>query len=349
MKLEKAKLLAPEYPNKANKLVGGKASGILNWNDLLYSQFYKNYKTMLGNFWIPSEISMADDSKMWNKVNVLSVAEKDAYLKILALLAILDSVQPNYISKVKDYITEPSVKAILSIIEQQEVVHNQSYSYALSSIEKLDRQNISFEMARTEKMIYERNKYVIDVYEDFSDNPTLETLLRSLVSSVVLEGINFYSAFAFFYNLARNQKMVGTSTIISYINKDELTHAQFISMIIKIIMQENPEINDGGRFNQYCNDYFKKAAELEIEWANYILKDIEDIDKTEMTAYIKYRANKCLNMIGFSSIFKEVSENPMPWIRVFDDEHINDTKSDFFEQKSRSYTKVTEDNGFDEL
>jgi len=346
LSLDKVKLLTPKFPNKPNAIVGGEASGILNWNDLKYDQFYEIYRKLLSNFWIPSEINMSDDIKMWKS---LSDKEKSAFLNIIGLLSILDSVQPNYLSRVKEYITDTSASAIISIIEQQEVVHNHSYSYVLSSIEKKEEQDRAFEMARTIPEIYKRNKHVIDVYEDFSNNPTLETLCRSLVASVCLEGLNFYAGFAFFYNLARNQKMVKTSTMISYINKDELTHAYFITSLLKLIMQEHPELNEDGEFNSFVNGYMKEAVDLEIEWSKYALSDIEDIDLNEMADYIKYRANKCLNMMGFEAIYEGVSENSMPWIRVFSDENMNAGKTDFFENKSRQYTKVTEENGFDEL
>lgn len=346
MKLNKTKLFAPENPNKSNKLVGGKMSGILNWNDQRKQQFFEYYRTLLSNFWTPFEINMSDDVKMWAE---LPEHEKEAFLNIIGLLAILDSVQPNFLSGVKDYITDPAAQANLSIIEQQEVVHNHSYSYVLSSIEKLDVQNRAFEMARTHKKIYERNKLVLDIYENFRNNPTVDSLCKALVASIILEGINFYSGFAFFYNLARNQKMLKTSTMLSYINKDELIHSKFIALLLNILMEENPEINEDGKLNDYANELFKKAVELEIEWSEFALDKIEDIDMGEMKDYIKYRANKCLWLLGFESIYEGVSENSMPWIRVFSEENINLGKTDFFEQKSRQYTKATDANGFDEL
>ncbi|PKR83551.1 ribonucleotide-diphosphate reductase subunit beta [Heyndrickxia camelliae] len=345
-KIKKTNLLTPELPNKPKGLIEGETSGILNWNDLQYPQFYEIYRTLLSNFWTPFEINMSDDIKMWHKLNE---HETRAFLNIIGLLSILDSVQPKFLSSVKEYLSDPSAQAILSIIEQQEVVHNQSYSYVLSSIEKREVQNRAFEMARTEKLIYERNKLVIDLYEEFRVNPTIETLCNALAGSVVLEGINFYSGFAFFYNLARNQKMVKTSTMLSYINKDELTHAFFVTMLLKLLMQERPEINKDGKFNIFVNDLFSKATELEITWAEFALSEIEDIDMNEMKDYIKYRANKCLNMLGFEAIYYGVSENSMPWIRIFSDENINLGKTDFFENKSRQYSKVTDDNGFDDL
>lgn len=68
----------------------------------------------------------------------------------------------------------------------------------------------------------------------------------------------------------------------------------------------------------------------------------------EYDGYVEYLANKRFRQLGLDNYFEE-RDNPMPWIRVFSDEMINETKSDFFEQKSRTYTKVSQSNGFDEL
>ncbi len=71
---------------------------------------------------------------------------------------------------------------------------------------------------------------------------TAETLLYSLIQSSILEGINFYSGFAYFYNLVRQNRMTGTGKIISFINRDELAHTKFISEVIRAIVGENPEL-----------------------------------------------------------------------------------------------------------
>jgi small GTP-binding protein len=172
-------------------------------------------------------------------------------------------------------------------------------------------------------------------------------LLDALVASVTLEGINFYSAFAYFYNLARNQKMLKTSTMISYINRDELVHTRLITDIINQIIEENPHLF--AYVEEFAPRFFDKVVRKEIEWSHYILKDEEDIDMIEMEEYIKYRANKCLSMMRIKPLYEEIDENPMPWIRAYMEENTNLGKTDFFENRPRTYTKVSDDNGFDEL
>jgi ribonucleoside-diphosphate reductase beta chain len=342
--LNKIKLLNPEYPNKSTGIINGKTSGLLNWNDIAYPQMYDLYQTLLSNFWKAQEINMQDDIKQWDS---LSETEKDVFLRINTQLASLDSLQTPTMSQVMDYVTDSSFKAIFAVISQQEAVHNESYSYILSSLVPLQEQNQRFNEAKDDPIVQKRNKLILDAYEQFRNEPTPLHLFKLAVNSINLEGIYFYAGFAFFYNLARHQRMLKTSTMISYIQRDEMQHAYFISQFIRILLTENPELNTEENID-YIYRTIGEAVELEKEWSRYILKEIEGIDLDEFENYVEYLANKRFRQLGLKNLYPERT-NPMPWIHVFSDEMINETKSDFFEQKSRTYTKVTQSNGFDEL
>lgn len=348
MQVNRVKLFDPSKPNQPIGILNKQASGILNWDDIKYPQFYSIYKSLLANFWTPFEITMISDSKQYLKD--LSESERETFRNIIGLLAILDSVQPKFFSAVQNYLSDDSVRDCFIVAAQQEVVHNHSYSYILSSIETVANQDKAFQVARTKKEVYERNALVIDTYERFLDDNTIENLIKGLIASIVLEGVNFYSAFAFFYNLARHQKMVGTSTMISYIQKDELVHQFLTAQVIKLIIEEN---KDSINFDveKFAHEIFKDAVEKEIEWSRHVLSEITEIDLEEMDDYIKYRANKCLSMINIKPLYEGVNENSMKWIRAYvsEGEDKGLTKTDFFEQRVRDYAKVTDDNGFDDL
>ena len=342
--LRKIKLLNPEHPNKSTGVLNGQSSGLLNWNDIAYPQMYDLYQALLANFWKAQEINMQDDIKQWDS---LSDVEKDVFLRINTQLASLDSLQTPTMSQAMDYVTDSSFKAIFAVISQQEAVHTESYSYILSSLVSVSEQNARFNQAKSDPVVQKRNDLILDAYEKFRQNPTPQNLFQLSVNSINLEGIYFYAGFAFFYHLARQQKMLKTSTMISYIQRDEMQHAYFIAQFIRIMLTENPELNTGENI-QYIYTTIDRAVALEKEWAHYILADIEGLDLVEFEGYVEYLANKRLRQLGLDNLYEERS-NPMPWIQVFGDDMMNDTKSDFFEQKSRTYTKVSQSNGFDEL
>ncbi|CAM3290142.1 ribonucleotide-diphosphate reductase subunit beta [Filibacter tadaridae] len=342
--LTRVKVLEPAHPNKSTAIFGGKASGILNWNDLAYPHFHNLRQTIRSLFWTANEVDMTQDVKQFS---TLTKAEQDAFLKIIGLLATLDGPQTTIAMKIADYTTDPSVKSIMATIADQESEHNHSYAYVLSSVTDLAKQMKSFEMGRTDEVLMRRNSRIVKVYNEFAAQPTIENALKSMVYTTLLEGLFFYSGFAFFYNLARNQKMVGTSTMISYINRDELQHGKAISDIFRAALAENPAYNTDA-FTEWIYEQFKHSVEQEIIWSRYVLVDIAGIDLDEMEGYIKYRSNKMLRMLGLSEIYPEFTDNPMKWIRAYVD-NIDDTKTDFFEQKSRQYVKTSDLNGFDDL
>src|SRR5690625_1792997 len=274
MLLMKAKTLEPKFPNKSTRLFGGESSGILNWNDIAYPHWYKLYKRLVGNYWQADEINMSSDVRQFP---TLSEAEQDAYLKIIGLLSTLDAPQTRTALLFSLYATDPSVQSILAVIAQQEAVHNESYSYVLSSVVSLNDQNESFELGSRDPILLKRNESIMEHYNRFVEDPTIENILKAMVYTVLLEGMFFYSGFAFFYHMARNHKMVGTSTMISYINRDELEHGRFIAELFRATLAENPEYNDA-TFIEWVYNSFRESVELEIEWSTYVLKDVDGID-----------------------------------------------------------------------
>lgn len=331
-------------PNKSTRIIEGECSGVLNWDDIRMPKMYKLYRVLLGNHWIADEIPMNTDVSQFSE---LTEREQESFKKIIGLLAVLDSMQTMYVGDVKAYLTDSSLQAICAIIAQQEVVHNQSYSYVLSSLVSEQEQKEIFEYWKNDKILLQRNLFIRDAYQEFRDNPTPYTFFKSVVADMVLEGIFFYAGFAFFYNLARDQKMMATSQMISYIQRDEAQHAYFFGEVFKQLLIDFPELNTPENI-QYVYEFIDRAVQYETEWAEYVLDGIAGINLDEFRGYIKHIANLRLRYMGLDRAYDGV-ENSMPWIKPFSDEALNDTKTDFFEAKSRTYAKASADNDWDDL
>jgi ribonucleoside-diphosphate reductase beta chain len=269
--------------------------------------------------------------------------QRDTFLKIIGLLTFLDSIQSDYSSKVADSLSDSSLQAIMIVLAQQEVIHNHSYSYIMTSVaQSKEEQDIVFEYWKHDDNLKKRNQFIVDGYEQFTeDNNTIASLLVSIIYDVVLEGLFFYSGFAFFYDLARNGQMVGSSTMINYINRDEQQHVNLFCNVFKAILDENPEFKTP-ELSKLVTEIFREASELEIEWSQYIIgHKFDTINVDELAGYVRFMANLRCKMLGAESPFPKQETNPMDWIKFYEDMDLG--KTDFFEQKVRQYTKTGED------
>lgn len=309
-----------------------------------FPSFLRTFQELSTNYWIPDEVDMKDDAKGYGE---LATKERYAFDAIIGLLATLDSPQTRLIYNISDYITEHAAHVNASMIAQQEAIHNESYSYVLSSITGLSDQKRVFELARTHPTIVRRNAPIMAAYDEFLADKTPDTLIKALLQSSILEGINFYSGFAFFYNLVRQNRMTGTGKIISFINRDELAHTKFITELIRAILGEQRHLNTDA-LADYARDAFRHAVDLETIWSSEVLEDIDGIDVSEMLTYVKYRANKMAGMLGIEPLYGEATDNGMPWIRAYAD-NFTEIKTDFFEQRNASYKKTNNLNAFDSL
>jgi ribonucleoside-diphosphate reductase beta chain len=333
-----------DAPNKSTGIINGKSSNILNWDDTAYPSNYGRYKRMLGNFWTPFEIDMGPDI---DDFETLTEDQQDTFLKINGLLALLDSIQSDFVDQFKEFITDSGTNANLIILAQQEVIHNHSYSYMLSSLVSRAKQEEVYEYWRKDPVMMKRNAIVLDGYQNvLSRKGQVDAMLEAIIYDITLEGLNFYSGFAFFYDLARSQKMLKSSTMINYINRDEEIHVELFTFIYRQILAENPQY-DTPEQNALITDILRRAAEAEIEWGNYIIGyKFDTIDMFDLEGYIKFMANKRAKQLGAKALpFPEQKNNPIKWIKYFEDVDLG--KTDFFEQKNRQYTKTSQ--GFNDL
>jgi len=218
-------------------IIGGSTTNIFNLNDVKYAWGNKMYRMMTQNVWFPEKVSLVEDKREYPK---LTVPERRAYDGILSFLVFLDSVQVNNLGNISDFITAPEVNLPLAIQTFQEAVHSQSYQVVIESVIPTQSRTGIYDKWRSDKVLFKRNKYIAQIYQDFIDTPTQKNFARALIANYLLEGVYFYNGFNFFYNLANRGLMKGTSEMIRYINRDEMTHCTLFEHIIKTLDEEQP-------------------------------------------------------------------------------------------------------------
>lgn len=324
-----------EYGNRGtDKIIQGNTTNLREWNRIKYQWCNDIYRTMLNSYWIPEEISLNDDVKNFAQ---LTDGEKNAFNKTISFLNFLDSIQAENLSHLAIYITAPEITSLLNIQAFQEEIHAQSYSYILDSVTDPMTRDTIYDMWRHDKILLARNKFIANIYQEFHDNKSDINFLKSIVANYILEGIYFYSGFAFFYILARQGKMTATSSIFKYINRDELSHLAIFRNLIKSLREERSDLFVEENI-QIIKDMMKQAVDNEVQWGCYITNnEILGINNQLLEEYIKYLANIRLRAIDIEPLFPEITKHPIEWIETFS--NINNTKTDFFENKVLNYSK----------
>ena len=339
-KLTKRPLFNPDGDTDIylRRMIGGNTTNLNDFNNLKYPWTSDWYRQAMNNFWVPEEISLAQDLKDYPK---LSVHEKSAYDKILSFLIFLDSFQTANLPRISEYITANEVNLCLSIQTFQESLHSQSYSYMLDTICSPEERNEILYQWKDDKHLLDRNTLIGNIYNEFTTSSDKKTFLKVLMANYILEGIYFYSGFMFFYNLSRNGKMPGSAQEIRYINRDENTHLWLFRNIIIELQKEEPELFTDENINM-IKDLLKQGVEQEIEWGKYVIGDnIPGLSSKMVEDYILYLGNLRWSGLGYGTLYEGHNEEPedMKWVGQYS--NANMVKTDFFEARSTAYAKST--------
>lgn len=339
-KLTKRPLFNPDGDTDIylRRMIGGNTTNLNDFNNLKYPWTSDWYRQAMNNFWVPEEISLAQDLKDYPK---LSVHEKNAYDKILSFLIFLDSIQTANLPRISEYITANEVNLCLSIQTFQESLHSQSYSYMLDTICSPEERNEILYQWKDDKHLLDRNTLIGNIYNEFTTSSDKKTFLKVLMANYILEGIYFYSGFMFFYNLSRNGKMPGSAQEIRYINRDENTHLWLFRNIIIELQKEEPELFTDENINM-IKDLLKQGVEQEIEWGKYVIGDnIPGLSSKMVEDYILYLGNLRWSGLGYGTLYEGHNEEPedMKWVGQYS--NANMVKTDFFEARSTAYAKST--------
>ncbi len=333
MELPKNKIFNINGSRDGSKILFGNTTFINELDHIKYKWAYNLYHLMaFTNYWIPEEIGMLDDKKMYA---TLTPHEKRAYKLTLAFLIVLDSYQVNMLKEFARKFTAPELVMAITAQEFQEALHSKSYQYILENVVSPKESEAIYNLWREDEKLLERITVIAELYNNYIEKPTLENFIKALFGNYLLESLYFYSGFMFFYNLGAQSKMTNTMLQIKYINRDELTHVTLFKNIFAELFNELPDLFTP-ELKAWMLEYTKFAAEKEIEWAIYVTNNnIMGLNNEVLRKYIQYLANKRLKALNLPPIYENADENPLQHLEKF--ATIKDTKTDFFQSKPQNY------------
>ncbi len=299
----------------------------VNWNkeDDNFTQAF--WEQNVKQFWLPEEISVSKDLKVWNELNE---REKDLYKKVLAGLTLLDTKQGNNgIPSMMSLTDNLQRKAVLSFMGTMEEIHAKSYSSIFTTLLSNSEIDELFDWIESEKTLQRKADLILKQYENTTDK---KSLYLSMVTSVFLESFLFYSGFFYPLFLAGQGKMVASGEIISLILRDESLHGKYIGLLAQE-MYSLFEIEEKEELKNKMYSIFNDLMENEMEYTYLIYKD-SGLEK-EVINFLKYNANRALENLGFEDFYEVDDINPI----VLNGLSTETKTHDFFSTKGNGYQK----------
>lgn len=333
MKIERKNIFNTSSNETINdrRVFGGNPDGMINFTTMRYEWALNLWDTMEANTWFPKEVNLTGDAKDYK---LLSEPEKRMYDIVLSGLMSMDSMQTNNImDNINPYITAPEINACLSRQSYEEANHSKSYAVMVESIS--ENTDEIYNLWKTDEVLLEKNKYISLVYQELSENITDIKILLAIVANQILEGIYFHSGFAAMYALGKSNKMVGSTQMIRFIQRDEVTHLLLFQNMFNSVRRERPEMFTK-ELEKSIRDMFRRAVELESAYGKHITQgQILGFTDAIIEQYIQYLADKRLDAIGYKPEYNV--SHPIPWVDGY--ASFNDQRTNFFEGSVVNYSK----------
>ena len=313
------------------KVFGGNPDGMLNFTKAKYQWALNLWDTMEANTWFPKEVQMTGDAKDYK---ALTTPEKRMYDLVLSQLIFMDSLQTNNImDNMNPYITAPEINAILSRQSYEEANHSKSYAVMVESIS--DNTDEIYNMWKTDAMLQKKNLFIANSFKALGDNLTDESMLLAMFANQILEGIYFYAGFAAIYALGKSGKMLGSSQMIRFIQRDEITHLLLFQNMIASTKKERPELFTA-QLEEKVRVMIREAVDMEAQWGAYITQgQILGFTDAIIRQYIQYLADQRLIAVGYEPEYNV--KHPIPWVDGY--ASFNEQRVNFFEGNVVNYSK----------
>jgi len=304
----------------------GEDQNTQRYDQFRYPEMDKLNQRMLGYFWRPEEISLQKDRADFQ---TFRPEQKHIFTSNLKYQTLLDSVQGRGpCLSFLPYCSLPELEGCIITWDFMETIHSRSYTYIMKNV-YADPSEV-FDTILNDEEIVKRAISVTENYDRFSElaqdyfvkgkgdlDEVKKQLYLAMVNVNILEGLRFYVSFACTFAFGELKLMEGSAKIISFIARDEATHLNLSTQIIK-----NWHEGDGGmkKIANSCKneviEMYKLCVEEEKAWAKHLMKDgsIIGLNEKLLGDYVEFVANKRIKAIGFDPLFdRPANANPLPW------------------------------------
>lgn len=314
---------------KKEPLFFGSSRNIQEYADPKYPIFAKLDDEMESLFWRPQEVSLQKDRIDYKKK--MDDGGKFIFVSNLSYQILMDSIQGRSpLLAFLPVITNPELEACIITWGMFEKIHSKSYTHMIRNL-FADPAEVTGKILDIPQII-DRAESIGDYYDQFievmynwqvdpksvSQDELYTKLYMALVSINILEGVRFYVSFACNFAFGENKLMIGTSTIMSLIARDEAKHLALTQHILKLL-QNGSEGQYWQQIAEKCKPLVKElflvAAQQEKDWATYLFEHGSMFGLTEpvLHDYVNYMVNKRMKAIGIDPCMP-TTRNPLTWM-----------------------------------
>ena len=334
----------PKTPNNAllEPMFLGQPVNVARYDQQKYETFEKLIEKQISFFWRPEEVDLSRDRIDYAN---LPEHEKHIFISNLKYQTLLDSIQgrsPNV--GLLPLVSLPELETWIETWSFFETIHSRSYTHIIRNI--VNDPSVVFDDIVQNEYIIARAEDIACYYDDLieytqyfnllgvgthrvngktivvSERELKKKLYLCLMCVNVLEAIRFYVSFACSFAFAERELMEGNAKIIKLIARDEALHLTSTQHMLNLMRggAEGAEWAEiAAELQNECFELFKKAAEQEKEWAQYLFKDgsMIGLNKDILCQYVEYITNARMLAVGLQPAVEKATQNPIPWINTW--------------------------------
>ena len=334
MKKEKQKRMAKTVFNRKKidftkqYMFFGEDCNTQRYDVFRYPEYDKLNQTMLGYFWRPEEVSLQKDRGDYQEFRE---EQKHIFTANLKYQTLLDSVQGRGpCLSFLPYCSSPELEGCIIAWDFFETIHSRSYTHIVKNVYP-DPGEV-FDTILDDEKIIERAISVTKNYDEFNEianqyfhhgkgtiYDVKKSLYKAMMTVNILEGLRFYVSFACTFAFGELKLMEGSAKIISLIARDEATHLNLSTHIIKHWMKgdDDPDfVKIAKECEEEVYEMWRTCVNEEKAWADYLFTkgSIVGLNANLLHAYVEFIANKRLKALGLKTIYdRPLNQNPLPW------------------------------------
>jgi ribonucleoside-diphosphate reductase beta chain len=299
-----------------------------------YQQAFDFFKDQHRSHWLADEVPLASDLNDWKLK--LNESEKNLIGNILKSFTQTEvHVNDYWSTKVSLWFPKPEIQAMARVFADFESIHAEAYARLNEELGLDDFQAFMEDEASKNKI-----DRLLDVPGD-----TLEEKAISLATfSAFTEGVNLFSSFAILMSFQLRNLMKGTGQIVEWSVRDESLHSKAGCWLFRKLLEEQPELNNLELRNK-ITEACEISVKLEYDFIDkaFEMGDIEGLNKEQLKAFIKARANEKIIELGYQAIYNDIDPNLLKQMEWFGHLTSGKTHQDFFAGRVTNYAKSVAD------